>query len=46
MKLVRETCVLNEMIPLALNDLLKKLQKKSSTLGVEKDELKSVLEYY
>ena len=46
MRLVREACTANNSEPIAMNDLLKKLQKKQQSMGVEKDELQEVLKYY
>lgn len=45
MQMVREICnATSETI--AMNDLLKRLQKKQTALGIEKEELKDVLNYY
>ena len=45
MQMVREICTANAET-IAMNDLLKRLQKKQTALGIEKEELKDVLNYY
>lgn len=46
MRLVREVCTANKDEPISVVELHKRMQKKTSTLSIEKEELSQILTYY